>query len=94
MLFLLKSLCSLRWCSSCSSNKSFLLYDLTGLFVCVIPKVQYKLQSNIQRDKLATQKMLQAKIEHDVKEADSSGRRNKAGGGGNVKFVPRLPSEL
>lgn len=47
--------------------------------MCVVPKVRCKLQSNIQRDKLATQKMLQAKIGRDVNEADSSGRRNKAG---------------
>lgn len=46
----------------------------------VIPKVRCKLQSNIQREKLATQEMLQAKIGRGVSEADSSSRRNKAEG--------------
>lgn len=50
----------------------FLLFDL---FMIIIPKVHHKLESSVWREKLAPQKMLQAKL--DISEADSSGSRGK-----------------
>lgn len=70
-----------------------LFYCMIWLFMFLIHTVCHRLQSSIWRDKLATQKMLQAKIGHDINETDSSSRRNKAGAK-KVKFVPCLSSVM